>query len=103
MGKKQEDRKWMRLGLMSLYLLGMAYFSYHALSGERGAVALVSLSKQMTDARGELDVVRAERLNLEHRVKLLRPKSIDLDLLDEQARYQLGLAAPDEVVLFIEQ
>jgi cell division protein FtsB len=50
----------------------------------------------------ELDQVRVERLNLEHKVSLLRPSSLDLDLLDEQSRLTLGYAERDERILFAE-
>ena len=43
--------------------------------------------------------MRGERLALEHRVQLLRPESVDPDLLEEQARARLGLSEPDEVVI----
>jgi len=38
-------------------------------------------------------------LALEHRVSLLRPESVDPDMLEEQARSRLGLTDRDEVVI----
>jgi cell division protein FtsB len=44
--------------------------------------------------------MHAERLRLENKVALLRPESIDPDLLDELARGKLELARPTDVVAF---
>jgi cell division protein FtsB len=46
-------------------------------------------------------MVRAERLTIEHNANLLKPDSLDLDLLEEQAKTILGYARPQEH-LFIE-
>ena len=56
------------------------------------------LSHKIENARAELDVVHATRLKLERNVKLMRSDSLDLDLLDEQARRLLGYADKDEKI-----
>ncbi len=38
---------------------------------------------------------------IENRVRLLRPGSLDLDMLDERARYQLDYAHPRDLVRMI--
>jgi cell division protein FtsB len=43
-------------------------------------------------------MLRAERLEIENRAKLLRPESLDIDMLDEKARNILGVIAPNEEV-----
>jgi cell division protein FtsB len=88
------------LGTVSLLIL--SYIAYHLFSGDRGLVALIRLSKTLDEMHLELDQVRVERLNLEHKVSLLRPSSLDLDLLDEQSRLTLGYAERDERILFAE-
>ncbi len=80
------------------FVLLLAYFCYHAVSGDRGLLALMKLSNQVEQSRQELDNVNFERLKLEHRVSLLRDESLDLDLLDEQARKLLGYVGTDETV-----
>ena len=42
----------------------------------------------------------AEHDILSRRVLLLRPEFLDRDMLDEQARHNLGLAHPDDLVIF---
>jgi cell division protein FtsB len=45
-------------------------------------------------------VLQQERVRLEHKVGLLRPESIDPDLLDELARGWLDLARSGDIVAF---
>lgn len=81
-----------------VFVLLLGYFSYHAVSGDRGLLALMQLSQKVEEAKKELDQTNAERLKLEHKVSLLKDESLDLDLLDEQARKLLGYVGKDEVI-----
>lgn len=79
------------------------YLCYHMITGERGVLAFFRLNKEITKLHNELDTVRAERLNLEHKANLLKSESLDLDLLEEQAKSVLGYAKPQENILILEQ
>jgi len=81
-------------------LLG-GYFGYHALTGERSLGVWWHLRQQVEETDLRLGAVRAERERLGHRVSLLHSDSLDPDLLDESARRMLGLAAADEIVIFL--
>lgn len=81
-----------------LFITLFSYFTFHAVSGERGLIAMAQLSKKVDESKTELDEIRAERIELEHKVSLLRTESLDLDLLDEEARKVLGYASKDETV-----
>ena len=85
-----------------LFVVLVVYFSYHAVIGERGFLAFLRLSQKIELARAQLDIVHAERMKYERNVKLLRSNSLDLDLLDEQARRVLGYADKDEKVYNLE-
>jgi cell division protein FtsB len=83
-------------------LLGVAltgYFLYHVFEGERGLKAWVRLSQELHRAQGDLATVATERARLAHRVSQMQPDHIDPDLLDQQARKILDVAAPDEIVI----
>lgn len=76
-----------------------AYFAFHFVAGDRGALALL-------EARATLAVVEAERAEaataeeaLRKRVALLRPSTLDADMLEEQARRLLNFAADADYVL----
>ena len=79
----------------------VAYFLYHAVQGDRGIIAWVVLNQQISDAEAMLAAVSAERAALERRVELLRPESLDPDLLEERARIVLNFARPDELVILL--
>ena len=75
------------------------YFGYFAINGNHGLVNWIRLNHEIELKQAALDRIKAERLALEHRVRLLRPESVDPDLLEEPARARLGLSGPDEVVI----
>ena len=84
----------------ALAVLGLAaYFGYFLLYGNHGLVNLARVQHEIEVKRTELDRIRRDRLALEHRVSLLRPESVDPDLLEERARARLGLTERDEVVI----
>ena len=70
-------------------------------SGGRGILAYFKLNSQIATLTSELELARIERLNIEHKSNLLKSSSLDLDLLEEQAKTILGYAKPHEH-LFIE-
>ena len=76
-----------------------AYFGYYLLYGNHGSVSLVRVQQEIELKQAQLEQIRADRRALEHRVSLLRPESVDPDMLEEQARAQLGLTEHDEVVI----
>ncbi|MGO6904352.1 septum formation initiator family protein, partial [Rhizobium ruizarguesonis] len=48
----------------------------------------------------ELAILKAKREHLENQVALLSDGSLDKDMLDEKARYQLNMSRADEIVVF---
>ena len=80
-----------------LVLLG--YFGWHAFSGPRGHEHQRRLAEKATALTEKLDASMTERKLLEARVALLRPESLDPDMLDEMARNTLAVARPDELIV----
>ncbi len=77
----------------------MAYFAYHAVQGDRGLIAWWKLRYEIEKTNFELNEVTAEKQSLEHRVSLLRPASLDRDMLEERARLMLGAIGPGDVIV----
>lgn len=77
------------------------YFGYHLVSGQNGIIAYLKLEEEFATTEQKADALRAERLQMESKVGMLYSKSLDLDMLDEQARRVLGYARPDEIIYFI--
>lgn len=82
-----------------LGICAVAYFAYHAVQGDRGLIAWLSLKQRVEVARGELDAITEQRKVLEHRVSLLHPESLDPDLLEERARLMLNYGHPEDIVI----
>jgi len=81
--------------------LVVTYFVYGTVQGDRGLVALYSMTQEMTRAEDALDELRRTRRALERRVALLRSESLDIDLLEERARIVLDYVNPDDIVIFL--
>lgn len=72
------------------------YFGFHLMHGDMGYFAARGLDQKLAETQINYDRLLAQRTALEARVKLLRPGSLSLDMLDERARTVLGLARPEE-------
>jgi cell division protein FtsB len=77
------------------------YLGFHMVSGDRGVVALFKESRKLAALEAEFTAIAAQRQALDKKVKLLSDSSLDLDLLDEQARLVLGMAGKNEIVYFL--
>lgn len=75
------------------------YFAYHTIQGDRGLLSYLRLKQEVKKAEASLAEVRAQREELENRVHRLQPGSLDLDMLEEQARRVLNFAHPDDIVI----
>lgn len=92
-----------RLHWLSLLAFALvAYFSYHLVNGNRGLLAWQQYSQELEASRAELEQLRAERASLGRKVARLRHDGLDPDLLDEEARRTLSLAAPTDVIILLE-
>jgi cell division protein FtsB len=77
----------------------MAFFAWHAFKGPRGFAYREALGQQVAKLESDLSAVSAKRDAFEARVTLLRPDSLDPDMLDEMARQTLNLAKPNELIV----
>lgn len=95
--KKARQRYWIWIAA----ILVTGYFGYHAFNGGHGIIAMRGLKVERAELIATLARLEARKADLEHRVSLLRPESIDPDMLDERARALLNQAHPNEIVLTI--
>jgi cell division protein FtsB len=96
------QRKKRFLGRLALPLLAVgvfAYFGYHTFSGSFGIWAMDRLNIDAADLTTQHDQLVAQREALERKVATLKPSSLDADVVDLEARQQLNLIRPDEVVI----
>ncbi|HEY9080749.1 septum formation initiator family protein [Magnetovibrio sp.] len=93
-----------RAGQIAGPVIGMTvvvYFAYHAVQGDRGLLALGKLRGEVNTLQAEVLDVRNERFELEKKVHMLRPETLDPDLLEERARDLLGFGKPDEWIVIL--
>ena len=88
-----------RLLLPALTAVYLGYFGFHAFNGSYGILAKAEIEAEAERLTLELAEVQAERAELDARAALLRPGGIDPDLVDELARRDLNVIAPNEVVI----
>jgi cell division protein FtsB len=75
------------------------YFVYHLQIGDHGLKARAHLDGRKAVLEGELAGLQEVRGRLERDVALLRPESLDPDMLDERARAILNLAHSDDLIM----
>ncbi len=79
----------------------LSYFGYHSIHGDYGLRAGRNSSGfARSGPQSRLDKLVAHRTALEKEVSLLSDGSLDEDIIDEKARYQLNMSRPDEIVIF---
>lgn len=83
-------------------LIGIAlciYFGYHIIHGERSITKLMYLSQQIETQSQIGNNLHADRAALEEKVVMMRPGSINKDLLEEQVRLVLGYKHSNELII----
>ena len=98
--RKQSKIRPLLLPLSCLFILG--YFAYHAVEGDYGLFALGKLKERVALLDAELAETRAAREQLERHVALMRPESLDRDMIDERAREALNMADAKDIVIFLD-
>jgi cell division protein FtsB len=84
-----------------LALLG--YFAWHGFQGPRNFEHRNELLAKAERLDQALAAIRAESKALDARVALMRPESIDPDMLDELARDVLNYAKPTDLIVSVER
>ncbi len=82
-----------------LVLLG--YIAWHVLQGPRGYGYQEKLLQQSASLQSELVHLKNRNKAFEQKVQLLRPESIDPDMVDELARRDLGLVGENDIILIL--
>jgi cell division protein FtsB len=77
----------------------IAYFGYYTVCGTRGLLALTDTRARLSIEQQRLASLTDDRKRLEHRIALLKPGSVDPDLVEELARQQLLGSAPGQIAV----
>ena len=79
----------------------LAYFTFHAVQGERGLFTWQRLKLDLAEAKVSEALLAGQREGLARRVRLLHPESLDPDLLEERAHALLGYGRDDELIILL--
>lgn len=80
-------------------LAALLAISGYAFLGPTGILAWSEYNVRLVEQRAELAELRADRLALENRIRLLRDGSDGGDYKGELIRRELGMVAPDELIV----
>ncbi len=86
----------------ALVILGLClcvYFSYHIVSGKYGYARLNNLEPIAQTKEKQLEALKAKSDSLNIKVSMLRPETLSVDLLEEQARMIIGYTHKDEMII----
>ena len=91
-----------RAALPALAILIIANFLGYAVLGSNGVLSWGDYRQMRAEKAIELAQLEEEKARLAHRAMLLDPRRVDPDLADEMVRSELGLVAPGEVIIPLE-
>lgn len=100
-------RRRLRAVLIPLVLYALSgsaasYFVWHAYNGSRGLKAKEEYRVQIASLTNQLHGLQDERAAWERRIRMMTADSIERDLLEEEARVELGRVQKDELVVFFQ-
>ncbi len=75
------------------------YFSFHLVQGNRGVVTLAALESQIETLSQKNTKISEEKERLRQKVVMMRPGTLDGDLLEERVRAVLGYRQKDEFTI----
>lgn len=98
--RHHKERKFGRLVLPAITIAFLSYFGYHSVHGDLGLIATEKFERMRVERAAQLAKLVEQRESLERQVQLLSDGSLEKDMLDEVARYQLNVSRNDEIVIF---
>ena len=89
-----------RINIFKIFLvLSILYFLSYSIYGKRNISSYFTLKKEIEQKKEKLDRLKQDKIILENKTKLLRPESLDLDMLEEQVKKNLGANYDGEKII----
>ncbi len=92
--------KILEIALLTVCLILCLYFVIASFNGDYGVSAKYHLLAKEKVLANELNTINKEIKVIKNRVKRLSDTSLDLELLDQQARIILGMIGEEELIVF---
>lgn len=83
-------------------LMALIYFAFYTLYGTRGYYTLKDLEQDLSAKSTAYEAIQNQRQDLEHQVRLMRPDSVDPDMMTEQIRKNLYYIHPNDIVIKVQ-
>jgi len=99
--RQRKKSVWTRFVMPVITIAFLTYFGYHSFVGDYGVLGRIRFERQAVQLQAELTDLRQRRKKLERKVVLLRPQSLDPDMIDERARVNLNLVHRNEITIFL--
>lgn len=87
------------ISVMAVCMALLGYFAWYGFEGPRSFNYRDGLSGKNEALAAKLASIEAAGAALERRVQLMRPESVDPDMLEELARANLDFARPNDLIL----
>lgn len=82
------------------YFLLCIYFIYHIFRGEYGIYSYADVNKVLMRENNILNREKREIEKRQNKIERLRSDNIDLDLLEEELKRNVGIVDKNEIILF---
>ena len=92
--------KILEITLCAVCFILCVYFIIASFKGEFGVSSKYQLLAKEKTLTKELELLNEKTMKVKNKIKRLSNKSLDLELLDQQARKILGLIGEDELIVF---
>ena len=100
MTKLFKNFKILEITLSATCIILCFYFIIASFNGEFGVSAKYELLAREKVLTKELDLLTQENIAIKNKVERLSDTSLDLELLDQQARKILGMIGEEEVIIY---
>lgn len=97
--KKYHITKSLFIGFF-VAIFTILYFGYFIIFGDKGLITLINLNKQIENKEITKQEFLSKMRAQKNMVDGMNPNSLDVDLLDEQARKVLGYTGKNEVIIY---
>jgi cell division protein FtsB len=81
------------------YVLLTIYFIYHTIGGKYGVFSYKNVNEVLVKQRNILNKTNYEVKKKQNRIDRLKNDNLDLDLLEEELKSNIGIADKNEIVL----
>ncbi len=102
MYEEKEITYWGLIYKIGFYLSINIYFLYHIFGGEYGIFSYKDVNKDIIREESILDKKKIEIEKRQNKIDRLKNNNIDLDLLDEELKRNVGIIDKNEIILFID-